>query len=432
MTILVKELQEQGILSNLITLYELELDPNITTDSYAYFYAGLEGDSTTIKFRKATSDSSGIYQIAEYVDIPIKVLGFEVKTDSPSPRPTLQIANLLSTLSDALDGLSNDDMLGKKLIRRRTLYKYCVGQSGDDATGYTAPIEFPRDIWFIDRIAVESPGFITFELASPYDIQGVQLPRRMIIGNACPFQYQGADPTTPISERSGGCTWNKFSRITIPTTGVTYTNYINKNNQPVIPKSVGDAGATYSSGSITQNIIYKTAKTGLVVVNPDKSLTTNDDTTNPVYDYWQATESISDPGTPSDANKYFRRVRVYQEWNLGEKWAHAYTDSDYNDYMTYKQGAVNTDKRTDEDYSRLWQVKTQTQEAFYNKPISLGGFPQFGAYWQRGDICGKSIESCMQRYQYATNAQNVAPNIIRRETEILQFGGFPSAKKGGR
>ena len=121
MTILVKELQEQGILSNLITLYELELDPNITTDSYAYFYAGLEGDSTTIKFRKATSDSSGIYQIAEYVDIPIKVLGFEVKTDSPSPRPTLQIANLLSTLSDALDGLSNDDMLGKKLIRRRTL-----------------------------------------------------------------------------------------------------------------------------------------------------------------------------------------------------------------------------------------------------------------------------------------------------------------------
>ena len=428
MTDLIKDVQKQDPGSRLIVLFELELDTDISTNSYVYFHSGLEGDLTTIQFRKATANSkTQKYDAVEYKAIPIDATGFEVGS-GPSARPTLSMANVLTNFSDALEGLTNEDLLGNKVIRRKTLYKYCVGQSGDSGE-YSAPLEFPKDIYFIDRIALESPILVSFELVSAYDLESVKLPKRNIVGNACPWRYQGADDDLAAEDRVGGCTWSRFSRAGDK------TNFVNEEDEPVIPITSAPTSNYVSNDAITANYIYRQPKTGLYRIEPDGVILINDDTNNPVYDYWQATKAESNPGAPSDTNTFFRRVRVYKEYNIGEKWINAYTDISYNDYVVYTIGLDPNDKRTLEDYPKIFQVKNQTQVGGDYKPKD-NGFPQFGNYWKTGDVCGKTMGSCTQRYQYSETNINASsdkgPNYNRNEAIQIQFGGFPTSRKYGR
>lgn len=64
--------------------------------------------------------------------------------------------------------------------------------------------EFPVDIFYIDRKASETRDLVEFELASSFDVAGVQLPRRQIIQNVCPWRYRGAECgwTTPPDRRN--------------------------------------------------------------------------------------------------------------------------------------------------------------------------------------------------------------------------------------
>lgn len=432
MTDLIKDVQKLEVDSKLITLFELELDTDITTNSYAYFHEGLEEDLTTIKFRNFTADSNGKYQVQEYEAIPIAATGFEVGT-GPSSRPTLTMANVLSVLSDALEGLTNEDLIGKKLIRRKTLYKYCHGQSGDQGD-YTAPIEFPRETYLIDRIAQETPVAIVFELASPFDLEKITLPRRQVIGQGCPWKYQGADPSLAAGQRQGGCTWSRFSRVT-DVDGNTYTNFVNKADEPVIPLSYAPTSNYTNDASITKNYIYRQQKTGLKRILPDGKIVTGKTS----FDYWQATETETSPGTPSKSNPFFRRVRVFREYSTSADY-HAYTNIDYNDYVSYTIGSDPDDKRTLEDHPRLFRVKNQSQrgKSPFKKTSNTetSKFPQQGNFWERADICGKSLNSCMQRYQFSNTSINSSsdkgPNVDRNEVITLKFGGFPSSRKYNR
>ena len=80
------------------------------------------------------------------------------------------------------------------MIRKRTLAKYL------DAVNFTAgnpdadPNQaFMDDVFFIDRKATENKVLVEFELAVAFDVQGVQLPRRQIIQNVCPWKYKGPE-----------------------------------------------------------------------------------------------------------------------------------------------------------------------------------------------------------------------------------------------
>ena len=125
---IVEHAQKQEIDSAVINLWELQLKG----DEYAHFFNGLEVDLSTVQFRDREDSSV----INSYTALPVSAEGFEVQTDGPSQRPTINFANVLTTFGDALqlsDGtvLTNEDLLGNRLYRRRTLYKYCYGQSGD-------------------------------------------------------------------------------------------------------------------------------------------------------------------------------------------------------------------------------------------------------------------------------------------------------------
>lgn len=120
-----------------------------------------------------------------YSPWPIKAEGFEATTDQP-PQPMLSVGNVDGSIS--LLCYQFADMVGTTLTRRRTLSKYLDGQPGADPTQ-----EMPSDIWFIERKASEDNQVVQFELSSPMDFGGVQLPRRQIIANQCSWAYRSAE-----------------------------------------------------------------------------------------------------------------------------------------------------------------------------------------------------------------------------------------------
>lgn len=146
------------------------------------FHAGTNGLSQNI-----------IWQGETYVRYPVEVTGFEFTGAGQIPRPKMIVSNFLSTITALL--LTYQDLLGVKVTRKRTLKKYL--DAGNFPGGVNASAdpsaEFPDDIYFIDRKSNENRLVVEFELASSMDLIGVQLPRRVIIQNACTWRYRGPD-----------------------------------------------------------------------------------------------------------------------------------------------------------------------------------------------------------------------------------------------
>lgn len=395
MTDVIKDVQKQDPGSAFIELFEIDLP-----GTNAFFHSGLEADISTIQFRDRTSPGT----IREYTALPIEISGIDLQAAGASARPTLRVANVLSTFGDAI-GITNEDLLGKKIYRRTTLYKYCYGQSGDA----NPPIEFPQQMWFIDRIAEKTAVHIEFELASPFDLAGVSLPRRSVVANACAWKYQGASPEISIANQNGGCTWNTYSRIA-DTDGTIRTAYFNKKDEEVV--SASSTLNTYSSGAITEGVYYKVAKSGLTQINTDGTFTTGQSS----YDYWQARVSTSNPGTPSDTNANFKRIRVWSDYSASSTYK-AYTDPNYNEFVRYDRGS-------DDDHVRLWKVKTTTQTGSAHKAT-----PNFNDYWELGDQCSKTLKGCANRYKSSfSNIDGSVRRAISEKDQSLPFGGFPGTK----
>lgn len=129
----------------------------------------------------------------QYVAFPITVEGFEATGNGKVPRPTLRVANVAGLISASLRDF--EDLIGCKVIRIRTLSKYldAVNFPGSVNPSADHTQEFPREVWFIDRKAAETPTIVEFELAASWDVQGVLLPRRQAIANTCVWVYRGED-----------------------------------------------------------------------------------------------------------------------------------------------------------------------------------------------------------------------------------------------
>ena len=118
--IAIKQLQGLEQISPFVTLFELEY--NDAGDRLFYTRGG-EADLSTLQFRDY--DSPGT--VRTYDILPITVEGIDHTSTGPTARPILRIANVLSTFETAI-GTSFDNLIGKKLYRRRTLKKYLHGE----------------------------------------------------------------------------------------------------------------------------------------------------------------------------------------------------------------------------------------------------------------------------------------------------------------
>jgi len=290
MTDLIDVVQDDGIDDSLVELFEV-ISPDETT--IYYLFNGLEDGIDKIEFR--TND---------YFSIPIEITGIEMSSTGAAPRPTLNVANipsltkslnsnekLLQDIKEALNFDTNDDLIGTRIIYHRTL------KSNTDNNNATSP-EFPPQTFYIDRIASENNIVVSFELASPFDIEGAKLPHRVVIGKYCPWQYQGVELGL-----GGGCTWPL-------------------NNQPF--KDLNNKGLYFKSNDdlisrdLNQTSAINAWSSGATYTPTNKVFTT--DTVNG-YTHtrvWEAlfTNSNKDPRT---YRKYWKRIDLCSKTLTGCK-----------------------------------------------------------------------------------------------------------------
>lgn len=134
-----------------------------------------------------------IWQGNAYDAFPLEVDGFEFNGNGQVPRPRLRVANVTGTITALV--LTYQDLVGAKLIRKRTLAKYLDAVNFPDGVNAIADptAEFADDVFYVDRKSRETRDVVEFELAASFDLEGVTLPRRQIVQNVCPWRYRGSE-----------------------------------------------------------------------------------------------------------------------------------------------------------------------------------------------------------------------------------------------
>jgi lambda family phage minor tail protein L len=122
----------------------------------------------------------------EYIAIPYKAEGFEIRNEGVLPNPTLTIGNIGLEFTSLVN--SFDDLLGMTVYRRRVLARHLDSGSNPDVNA-----RWPDETWFVQRKASESKLVVTFELSTPFDLDGLTLPKRRALRYACPWLYRGAE-----------------------------------------------------------------------------------------------------------------------------------------------------------------------------------------------------------------------------------------------
>ena len=165
--------------SAIIELFELKLTLAVNgVDQTYYYHAGTNELKSNIVFNGVT-----------YVAAPVQVKGFDKKTKGTLPRPTFSVANADNAITNLMLLYSP---LNAELKRIQTCKKFLDAvnfSSGTNATADTDAIFQTDDIWYIDRVAAETPEIVTFELTARINLQNLRLPKRQIV-EFCPWKYR--------------------------------------------------------------------------------------------------------------------------------------------------------------------------------------------------------------------------------------------------
>ena len=130
-----------------------------------------------------------VWQNNAYTPFPIEVTGYSIEGDKQTPRPTLTISNLDSIIQELI--VAYDDLLGAKIIRKRTFAKFmdsinfCIDNVFADPTQ-----ELPDTVFYVNKKISESMDVVSFELSSPWDVDDLKLPSRIMAGDICYWKYR--------------------------------------------------------------------------------------------------------------------------------------------------------------------------------------------------------------------------------------------------
>jgi lambda family phage minor tail protein L len=160
----------------IVELYEIDLSTIGTGLSDKFFLTNQTmPDNSAVRFKGKT-----------YTAFPIEAGGFDKNTSGQFARPEITVSNVFGTFSAAI--ASAEDLVGAKVTRRRTLFKYLDNGPDPDSSQ-----EFPEDVFFIERKSAETNLTVTWQLASRIDVEGILLPRRVITQDACVWRYRGPE-----------------------------------------------------------------------------------------------------------------------------------------------------------------------------------------------------------------------------------------------
>lgn len=242
--------------SAVIELFELDArelyDANGNAGIQHYFHAGTNGLTTEV-----------IWKTISYNPFPIEITGFEQTGKGTIPRPTAKIANIDGVISSVL--YAYDDLIGAKVIRRRTFRKFLDAANFAGGNADANPdAAFPDEEFYISRKSKENHIFVEFELSPLWDLHGIKLPRRLCIQNVCEWKYKGLE-----------CGFGKHPEIvnsTVTFTSTTVNGGIEVNftwtahpallNQGIYV----DFGVGYTSANGTYTIIETAANTFKILI----------------------------------------------------------------------------------------------------------------------------------------------------------------------
>lgn len=376
------QLQEPGF--GLVYLYDLEYAPG----SFAYFYAGLDGNLAEVTF----PDEGSV--LRTYTALPLTATGFDITSDGAYSRPELIVANIESVFSDELGGATFEDLIGRRITRRTTLEKYL------DSVTYPNPVEFPKTTYVIDIIKEKNPLTVTFELSAPFDLAGIKLPTRTIIGGACSWKYQGASKDVSLANRVGGCPYSiqesiqggSIDLFNLSSRGI----YVNKEDEYIVDLSESDF-SLYVAGSYS--------KFDRVYIDATTTRKNEDGTFSPaaVKDFFCCVKDTSD--SPTSGSTSWEQVRLLnRSATITAVTLNGYTDTRYNDYFAE---------------SATTEPPYQVKNLSFDSQNIVAGTIQLGDpnFMENANICGKTLTSCKKRFQMSNKGRP------------LPFGGFPGVQQ---
>jgi lambda family phage minor tail protein L len=139
-----------------------------------------------------------VWQGKSYQPMPVKMEGFEHKTEGKLPRPTFSLANPEGIFSKII--YSNQDFLNCKVTRKRTFARFLdddnfqnknLNNNGGNPFGHSdVKAYFPEDIYYINRKTLENKEEIQFELVSPLELENAWIPARNVLSNYCNWTYR--------------------------------------------------------------------------------------------------------------------------------------------------------------------------------------------------------------------------------------------------
>lgn len=196
--------------ASLIDLYELKIK-GVYPEQVFRFHSGARNTKKTENISDQTSDKDSLkdspseslfWRGLEYFYFPVSAKGFENSGTGKLPRPRLKISNVTHLLPSFLEAY--EDFLGSEFKRIRVYDRFLdasnnkndqqsnsqQNQQKEDYSQWNSLLFFPQERYIVERKIEETPLYVEFELASPLDAQGVDLPRRKILQRYCNWEYK--------------------------------------------------------------------------------------------------------------------------------------------------------------------------------------------------------------------------------------------------
>jgi lambda family phage minor tail protein L len=343
------------------------------------------------------ADGQPVYYGADqYVPLPFQSSGWQMKGAGVPPNPSISVGNIGLEWS----GLINtwEDLIGAKLTRRRVLARYLSSTAGSARTDH-----WPDEIWFIQQKESENKLAVTFRLASAFDLDGIQLPRRRTLRYSCMWTYRGPEcgysgpPAADVNDNP----WTTSGKTTAE--WLTYESALAAYRAAgTVQKSASETLAAKLDILATANITYN------VFVDETFSNTTGATRTAFTRDSagtWIGTylgEGIyRSKEQPSDNSPY--RVGARQSVTTGNLYAVRRYSTDSaaitaaTSDVTAARTAYNTAKSTYDASKTALDAAAAAVLAVDPEGVNI-------------DVCGKRLQSC--RLRFGNDA-------------TLPFGGFP-------
>ncbi len=151
-------------------------------------------DGEMLRFHNHLQSGPIIWQGETYQPWPYEQKGMGMRGQGKAPTPSLAAANIDGTIGALC--MLYDDLIGAKVTFHETYAKYLDASNFPQGNPDADPSQERVQIWYIERKSSQNNKSVTWELSSPVDFQGQQIPSRMIT-QLCDWcmkgEYRGPD-----------------------------------------------------------------------------------------------------------------------------------------------------------------------------------------------------------------------------------------------